>query len=654
MSPHRRPAFGSAAAPNSAPSATAVARSILLARRALAVAAALITGLTLVAIPVGPAGAAAPDCADIKDGLSLGRNETIAHCSVAFHGDATIALNGYHLSITSNAGVALGVAAGTVRFTGGGRLTVLGGMNGAGPFGASAIAVSPGAALAVDGSVVAESRAAGSHAVVVQTGATMTISGRLNAQNAKEPATGARGADGAHGAIGSIDGKDGAAGAAGANDPMGWGLYIQGSVHVGAGITIYGQRGNHGGRGGDGGNGFASAPTARGGNGGAGGAAQNGTGAIGITTTGSLRVDGNLFAAAGINGRPGAGGAAGRGTMPQRNGTAGASGAAAGIAFPIFQVGNGPVPPVRAAAFTLFSSNGAAGRLNSLDPWHTVTFRANAPGVSPASYTVAAASVAAAVAALPAGWPSRAGDPLTGWVREDGTLVGNVNAALDADVTLKASWASGIEQPGGGDGDGDNGADAGNRPADPPPAAVCAPFPDVTAANTHCRNIEWLAGRGITKPVGGKYLPGGAVTRGSMATFLYRLVNPGRPVPTCRVKPFPDVAVGHVHCGAIAWAVREGITVGYADGTYRPGSAVTRGSMATFLYRVAGSPAAPACRAKPFDDVPAAHTHCKTIAWAKADRITTGLAGGQMFAPERTVNRDQMASFLKRIDDHRR
>ena len=37
----------------------------------------------------------------------------------------------------------------------------------------------------------------------------------------------------------------------------------------------------------------------------------------------------------------------------------------------------------------------------------------------------------------------------------------------------------------------------------------------------------------------------------------------------------------------VEWLAGEGITGGYPDGTFRPASVVSRGSMATFLHRAA-------------------------------------------------------------------
>lgn len=52
---------------------------------------------------------------------------------------------------------------------------------------------------------------------------------------------------------------------------------------------------------------------------------------------------------------------------------------------------------------------------------------------------------------------------------------------------------------------------------------------------------------------------------------------------------FTDVPDSHPFHDDIEWLADTGITTGYADGTYRPGQPVTRGSMAAFLRRLAGA-----------------------------------------------------------------
>jgi hypothetical protein len=49
---------------------------------------------------------------------------------------------------------------------------------------------------------------------------------------------------------------------------------------------------------------------------------------------------------------------------------------------------------------------------------------------------------------------------------------------------------------------------------------------------------------------------------------------------------FPDVPTSSPHHADISWAVDNGITQGYGDGTFKPTQAVSRQTMATFLRRL--------------------------------------------------------------------
>jgi hypothetical protein len=84
----------------------------------------------------------------------------------------------------------------------------------------------------------------------------------------------------------------------------------------------------------------------------------------------------------------------------------------------------------------------------------------------------------------------------------------------------------------------------------------------------------------------GTYRPGAAVTRGSMAAFLFRIeeVDEFEPVE----ESFSDVTALHPFFEEIEWLAASGVTGGFPDLTFRPSLAVTRGSMAAFLHRADG------------------------------------------------------------------
>jgi hypothetical protein len=105
---------------------------------------------------------------------------------------------------------------------------------------------------------------------------------------------------------------------------------------------------------------------------------------------------------------------------------------------------------------------------------------------------------------------------------------------------------------------------------------------------------------------------------------------------------FSDVA-GSAHLEAIGWIFERGITLGFSDGTFRPGQAVTRGQMASFLDRALGLPEA---ASGGFSDT-AGGAHEAAIDRLAAAGITVGFSDG-MFRPGQSVTRGQMASFLHR------
>ena len=117
-------------------------------------------------------------------------------------------------------------------------------------------------------------------------------------------------------------------------------------------------------------------------------------------------------------------------------------------------------------------------------------------------------------------------------------------------------------------------------------AGRCRPgaFSDV-AGTTHEAAITAVAAAGIAGGFpDGTFRPGAAVTRGQMASFLMRALELEGATP-----PFED-AVGTTHAIAIGAVAEAGIAGGFPDGTFRPGAAVTRGQMASFLARGLGLP----------------------------------------------------------------
>ena len=183
---------------------------------------------------------------------------------------------------------------------------------------------------------------------------------------------------------------------------------------------------------------------------------------------------------------------------------------------------------------------------------------------------------------------------------------------------------------------------AGEAPASVTLAAAGS-FVDVPPDHRFHDAISWAAAEGITLGYpDGTFRPGEDVTRQAMVAFLHRLA--GEPI-SADSPEFSDVPADHLFHDAIAWAAAEGITLGYPDGTFRPDDLVSRQGSVAFLHRFGGEPAS--AHPAGFLDVPPEHLFHDAIAWAAEQGVTTGYPDGY-FRPGETVTRQAAAAFLHR------
>lgn len=105
----------------------------------------------------------------------------------------------------------------------------------------------------------------------------------------------------------------------------------------------------------------------------------------------------------------------------------------------------------------------------------------------------------------------------------------------------------------------------------------------------------------------------------------------------------------------IVWLNSQGISAGYSLGAgyraFRPTEQVTRGVMAAFLYRLAGSPAFDAPAASPFTDVPTTYTFYKEVSWLVSSGVygTSNPQSSSRFGVDDVVTRAEMAGLLYRF-----
>lgn len=164
------------------------------------------------------------------------------------------------------------------------------------------------------------------------------------------------------------------------------------------------------------------------------------------------------------------------------------------------------------------------------------------------------------------------------------------------------------------------------------------PFNDVPATNVHARAIGCLADEGIVAGVhAGEYRPAAALTRGQAATLLAGIFG----LDTSGTSSLPDVS-GSTHEGAIAALLDAGSANGTGEGGFAPDQPVTRGQFATLLAgMLALEPEEP-------DFPDAGEIHAGAIGALAREEVLVGYADGT-YRPETTITRAQVASMLVRI-----
>ena len=175
--------------------------------------------------------------------------------------------------------------------------------------------------------------------------------------------------------------------------------------------------------------------------------------------------------------------------------------------------------------------------------------------------------------------------------------------------------------------------------AAPSPATGVAGFGDIHADRYYATAVQWMVDNNITTGTAEScFSPDDPVTRGQVATFLWRMEGEPESPP----HEFEDVVAAYQHA-PVSWMAGSGFAVGTTPATFSPDDAVTRGEFAAMLHRVAGRPLA---TTQPFTDVTKSWQQ-RPVAWMVAESITTG-TGPTTFSPDRTITRGQLATFLYR------
>jgi C1A family cysteine protease len=174
-------------------------------------------------------------------------------------------------------------------------------------------------------------------------------------------------------------------------------------------------------------------------------------------------------------------------------------------------------------------------------------------------------------------------------------------------------------------------------------------FTDVPAGHSLYNYIEELYRKEITSGCSDsplQYCPQSSVTRAQMAAFIIR-AKFGEGFTYSTSPYFSDVSVDHWAFKYIQKMHDEGITTGYADGTFRSAENVSRAQMAAFIIKALYPGGFTYTLTPFFSDVPASHWAFQYVQKMYDEGITTGYADGT-YRLSQNVSRAQMAAFIGR------
>ena len=113
--------------------------------------------------------------------------------------------------------------------------------------------------------------------------------------------------------------------------------------------------------------------------------------------------------------------------------------------------------------------------------------------------------------------------------------------------------------------------------------------------------------------------------------------------------PFSDVLPNAWYYDAVKFVYAQKLFVGTSETTFSPNYQMSRGMLVTVLYRLAGEPMV--VGSSGFADVDDNAYYATAVAWAREVGIVSGV-GGNMFAPDMDITREQLVVMLMNFAKH--
>ena len=223
--------------------------------------------------------------------------------------------------------------------------------------------------------------------------------------------------------------------------------------------------------------------------------------------------------------------------------------------------------------------------------------------------------------------PTRHGHTFIGWYNDQSLTNQISEVSLTKNMTVYAGWR-----------------------ADENPDIVINPFTDVSEKDWFYNDAMFVYKNGLMLGTSKTlFSPHGTVTRGMMATILWRMEGSLAPKDE---NSFTDVEAGRWYADAITWTTENGIFAGYSKDKFGPDDPITREQLTAIFYRYAdykGYKLTITGNLDKFEDADKITDYAKMVMqWAVGNGLIKGKSEN-LLDPQGTATRAEISAMLHRF-----
>ena len=223
--------------------------------------------------------------------------------------------------------------------------------------------------------------------------------------------------------------------------------------------------------------------------------------------------------------------------------------------------------------------------------------------------------------------PTRHGHTFIGWYSDHSRTNQISEVSLTKNMTVYAGWR-----------------------ADENPDIVVNPFTDVSEKDWFYNDAMFVYKNGLMLGTSKTlFSPHGTVTRGMMATILWRMEGSLAPKDE---NSFTDVEAGRWYADAITWTTENGIFAGYSKDKFGPDDPITREQLTAIFYRYAdykGYKLTITGNLDKFEDADKITDYAKMVMqWAVGNGLIKGKSEN-LLDPQGTATRAEISAMLHRF-----